>query len=62
MTEPEWDLGEEYVPENMLDLENASLFVELGSKHNVDMQLEMLETMKSLKEDVEILKQIISYL
>ena len=30
--------------------------MELGTKHNVGMHLEMLETIKSLKEDMEILK------
>ena len=38
-------------------LENASLFVELGTKRNADMQSEMFETMRSFKEDIESLKE-----
>ena len=49
-------MGEEEVPKDMPALENASFFVELGEKHNADMQLEMLETMRSLKADMESLK------
>ena len=40
----------------MLDMEDASLFVELGSKRNVDVQSEILETMRGLKADIESLK------
>ena len=56
MTKPEQNIGEEYVPEDMLDMEDASLFVELGSKRNVDVQSEILETMRGLKVDIESLK------
>ena len=56
MTEPERNMGEEYVPEDMPDLENASFFVELGSKRNADMQSEMLETIRSMEADMESLK------
>ena len=47
---------EEVGPEGMPSLENASLYIELGEKCNTDMQSEMLETMRSLKPDLEILK------
>ena len=48
---------EEVVPEGMPTLEDTSLiYIELGEKCNADMQLEMLETMRSIKEDLEILK------
>ena len=36
MDELEQNMGEEYVLEAMPDIENASLFVELGSKRNAD--------------------------
>ena len=49
MTEPKQYLGEEYVSENMSDLENASLFVELGSKRNAAMKSKIMETIKILK-------------
>ena len=56
MAEPEQNMSEEYVPEDMPILENASLFVELGTNRNADMQSEMLETMRILKADMESLK------
>ena len=56
MDERKRNMGEEYVLEDILDLENASLFVELGSKRNVDLHSEMLETMRSLKADMESIK------
>ena len=56
MIEPKRNMDEEYVREDMPDLENASLFVELGSKRNADMKSEMLEIIRSLKEDMESLK------
>ena len=44
------------MPEGMPSLENASLYVELGAKCNAYMQSKMLEMMRSLKADLEILK------
>ena len=41
----------------MSALENVSFFVELGERCNADMQSEMLEMMRSLKEDMESLKE-----
>ena len=38
-------------------LENASLFVELGTKRNADMQSDMFETMRSFKEYIESIKE-----
>ena len=49
-------MEEDLVPKDMLVLENASLYVELGAKRNTDMQSKMLEMMRSLKADLEILK------
>ena len=46
---------EEVVPEGMPTLEDASIYVELGEKCNTYMQSEMLETMRSLRVDLEIL-------
>ena len=47
---------EEVMIEGMSALENASLYIELEERRNADMQLEMLETMRSLKVYLEILK------
>ena len=44
------DMEDEVVHEDMSALENAIFYVELGEKHNADMQSEMLETMRSLKQ------------
>ena len=55
--EPDHIMGEEKVPEDMSTLENTSFFVELGEKYNAYMQSEMLETVRSLKEDMESLKE-----
>ena len=52
MVELERNAGEEYMPA----LENASIFVELGTKHNADMQSEMLDTMRTLKAYMESIK------
>ena len=42
--------------EGMSVLEDASIYVELEVKRNVEVQSEMLETMTSLKVDLDILK------
>ena len=47
---------EEVVPEGMPTLEDASIYVELGEKCNTYMQSEMLETMTSLRAELENLK------
>ena len=57
LAEPERIMGEEEVLEDMPTLENASFFVELGAKHNANTQSEMLETMRSLKADMESIKE-----
>ena len=41
----------------MPTLENASFYVELGTKRNAYMQSEILERITSLKEYLEILKE-----
>ena len=45
------------MPEGMLALENASFYVELKEKCNTDIQSDMLEKVRSLKVDLEILKE-----
>ena len=49
-------MEDEVVPEDMPTLEKSSLYIELGVKCDADMQSNMLETMRSLKADLEILK------
>ena len=50
-------MEEEVVPEDMSALDNANFYVELGAKCNADIQLKMLETMRSLKADLESLRE-----
>ena len=50
------NMEDRVVLEYMLALENASFYVELGAKSNTKIQSKMLETMRSLKRDLEILK------
>ena len=45
------------MPEGMLALENASFYVELKEKCNTDIKSDMLEKVRSLKVDLEILKE-----
>ena len=56
----QWKKGqideEEVVPEGMPTLEDASIYVELGEKCNTYMQSEMLETIRSLRAELENLK------
>ena len=49
-------MEEEVVPEGMQTLENASIYAKLEAKQNADIQYEMLETMRSLKDDLDSLK------
>ena len=49
-------MEDEVVPRDMLALDNAIFYVELGAKCNADMQTEMLEMMRILKAYLEILK------
>ena len=53
------ELGQSFeealVPEGMSVLEDTSLYVELEAKLNIEVQLEMLETMRSLKDDLDSL-------
>ena len=48
---------EEVIPEGMPTLENASLYVELEAKRNLEIQSEMLDTMRILKAYLDILKE-----
>ena len=57
MAEPEQIVEEYVMPEGMLVLENASFYVELKEKCNTDIQSDMLEKVRSLKVDLEILKE-----
>ena len=54
--EPRQIIEEETVPQGMLVLENACLYIELEAKRNAEIQSEMLETMRSLKADLDSLK------
>ena len=56
MVNPEPILEEKSVPQGMVALQNESIYVELEEKHNAEIQPKMLETMQSLKVDLESLK------
>ena len=56
MVKPEQIMEEEPAPQGMSVPENASLYVELEAKRNTKIQLEMLETMRNLKADLDSLK------
>ena len=49
-------MGKEEVPKDIPTLENASFFVELGEKCNTDTHLEMLDTIRIFKVDMESIK------
>ena len=50
-------MEEEVMLEGMPALESASIYVELATKRNGEIQSDMLETMRSLKEDLERIKE-----
>ena len=56
MAEPIQIMDEEPVFEGIPELQNPILYVEIEAKRNVEIQLEMLETMKSLKSNLDTLK------
>ena len=56
MGESEQNMGDVVVPEYISALENASFYVELGVNRNLEMHSKMLETMRSLKANLESLK------
>ena len=57
MAEPIQIVEEEVMLEGMPALESASLYVELATKRNGEIQSNILETMRSLKKDLERLKE-----
>ena len=57
MVEPKQTVEGIPTPEGMLVLEYPSIYVEIEAKCNAEVQWEMLETMWSLKVDVDNIKE-----